>query len=363
MNGTTKQTFAAFTRSLFAAAPETALEIAIKATELIQAEAAVAATEAKALGDVKLGPTGWEANNLLGIWRLGELYASSQMVPTTFRGKPSDCAIVAQLAIRFRVDPFLLFHHVYPIHSRIGLDAQLAIAMFNNSGLVDGTIGYEFFGTPATDLYGCRAAYTERATGARVIGPDVTWAIVKAEGWDKPKGDSRTKSKWETMPDLMFRYRSAMWLIRAYHPEVIMGMQSADELVDAGRADRGETIPENAAIDALKAAVAESSIDHTRAINEIDQRTARAIAQTSEPAIPAPPEPETEDRFTLDADPGADSASVRDGLLERLRKGRITEKKIQAILVDADTFLRSDSLLPEDFDRVTTAAKEAKRDE
>jgi len=125
--------------------------------------------------------------------------------------------------------------------------------------------------------------------------------------------------------------------------------------------------PTDSAGDSLKAAVAES-VDHTRAINEIDQRTAGAIAQKPEPiktALPDLPEPDTEPPSVLDAepDPTVESASVRHGLLERLRKGRITEKKIQAILADADTFQRIGTLLPTDFDRVTTAASEAKRDE
>ena len=73
----------------------------------------------------------------------------------------------------------------------------------------------------------------DAATGKLVRGPKVDWAIVKAEKWDQPKGKARIPSKWTTMPDLMFHYRSALWLIRTRYPEVIMGMQSVDELHDA----------------------------------------------------------------------------------------------------------------------------------
>ena len=38
------------------------------------------------------------------------------------------------------------------------------------------------------------------------------------------------------MPEIMFRYRSAMILIRTHCPEVIMGMQSREELEDVALA-------------------------------------------------------------------------------------------------------------------------------
>jgi hypothetical protein len=51
--------------------------------------------------------------------------------------------------------------------------------------------------------------------------------MAKLEGWlDKPG------SKWKTMPELMLKYRAAAFFGRLYAPEIMMGLYSADEVVD-----------------------------------------------------------------------------------------------------------------------------------
>jgi hypothetical protein len=47
------------------------------------------------------------------------------------------------------------------------------------------------------------------------------------EGWFSKSG-----SKWQTMPDLMLRYRAATFFCRLYAPEVTMGFQTAEEVQD-----------------------------------------------------------------------------------------------------------------------------------
>ena len=47
----------------------------------------------------------------------------------------------------------------------------------------------------------------------------------RKEGWIK-------NSKYKTMPEQMLRYRSATWLIRTHCPEVLLGMQSSEEIQD-----------------------------------------------------------------------------------------------------------------------------------
>jgi hypothetical protein len=51
--------------------------------------------------------------------------------------------------------------------------------------------------------------------------------MAKAEGWL-----TKTGSKWITMPELMLKYRAAAFFGRLYAPEVLMGMQTTEEIVD-----------------------------------------------------------------------------------------------------------------------------------
>jgi hypothetical protein len=56
--------------------------------------------------------------------------------------------------------------------------------------------------------------------------------MAKAEGWVDKNG-----SKWKTMPELMIRYRAAAFFGRLYTPEIMMGMQTKEEILDIQHAD------------------------------------------------------------------------------------------------------------------------------
>jgi hypothetical protein len=55
----------------------------------------------------------------------------------------------------------------------------------------------------------------------------VSIALAKKEGWYAKQG-----SKWVTMPQQMLMYRAASWFVRAYAPELAMGLQTAEEIRD-----------------------------------------------------------------------------------------------------------------------------------
>lgn len=45
---------------------------------------------------------------------------------------------------------------------------------------------------------------------------------------------SKNGSKWQTMPELMLRYRAATFFGRLYAPDILMGMKAEEELKDNG---------------------------------------------------------------------------------------------------------------------------------
>lgn len=158
------------------------------------------------------------------LWRVATAYSRSAMVPAVFRGKPDDCFVAVQLALRLEVDPFMLMQSMYVVHGKPGMEAKLAIALCNARGPFSDRIQWSFTGAGMDRA--CKAFAHDRATG-NVCECTVTMKIAKAEGWIDKDG-----SKWKTMPDQMLMYRSAAWLIRTSCPEVLMGMATNDELAD-----------------------------------------------------------------------------------------------------------------------------------
>ena len=51
--------------------------------------------------------------------------------------------------------------------------------------------------------------------------------MAKAEGWSTKNG-----SKWLTMPRQMLAYRAGSFFARMYCPEVLLGIQTIDEIQD-----------------------------------------------------------------------------------------------------------------------------------
>lgn len=168
------------------------------------------------------------------MWRVAQMYAKSQIIPEHFRGKPEDCFIGIQMAVRLGVDPFMFLQNTYVVYGRPGMEAKLAIALINSSGLFVDGLSYEIEGDePVSENYRVRAVAIRKSTGTIIKGPWIDWGLVRKEGWDKKQG-----SKWMTMPGQMFCYRAATFFGRLYCPERLMGMQTADELEDVGDARR-----------------------------------------------------------------------------------------------------------------------------
>ena len=67
-----------------------------------------------------------------------------------------------------------------------------------------------------------------REYGVPVLeSPEVSIQMAIDEGWLTKNG-----SKWQTIPELMLRYRCASFFGRLYAPEILMGLQTAEEVHD-----------------------------------------------------------------------------------------------------------------------------------
>lgn len=168
------------------------------------------------------------------LQRVAKAFASSTLVPQTYQGNVANCMIALNLAERLRADALMVMQNLYIVHGNPGWSSKFLIASVNTCGRYE-SLRYEWRGEKGTDDYGCRAWTVEKSTGEKLHGVWIDWKMVKAEGWNKKSG-----SKWLTMEDQMFVYRSAAFWQRAYAPEISMGLPSQEELADTYDAKRGE---------------------------------------------------------------------------------------------------------------------------
>lgn len=160
--------------------------------------------------------------------RVATMLASSSLVPAQFQGKENvaNCVIALNMAQRMNADPMMVMQNLYVVYGNPSWSSQFLISTFNTCGRFT-AIRYEWLGTEGKDDWGCRAWSVEKETGEKIAGSAVTIAIAKKEGWYDKKG-----SKWQTMPQQMLMYRAASWFVRAYAPEIAMGLHTQEEIID-----------------------------------------------------------------------------------------------------------------------------------
>lgn len=165
-----------------------------------------------------------DGNAFVMAQRMSKALASSTIVPKDYRSNIGNCLIALDLAIRLNTSPLLIMQNLYIIHGRPAWYTQYIIAMINNSKKYKTELQFEVSGKG--DNLSCYA-FAEDYNGHIVKGPTITMAIAKAEGWT-----SRDGSKWKTMPEVMIRYRAASFFGRLNCPEMLMGIYSADEVIE-----------------------------------------------------------------------------------------------------------------------------------
>lgn len=159
--------------------------------------------------------------------RIAKPLSTSDLVPVAYRNSLPNCMIALETAWNMGESVLTIMQNSSVIHGKLGFDSKFIIARINNSGKFKEDLDFQYEGEGETrSCY----AYTTRQNGKIAEGTKITWTMAVAEGWVNKSG-----SKWKTMPDLMLAYRAAAFFARVYCPQILMGLQSQDELIDIGQ--------------------------------------------------------------------------------------------------------------------------------
>lgn len=204
----------------------------------------------EAATNVAIGFTNSQSFDLMQ--RVAKTFTNSTLVPEQYRGENGigNCVIALNMATRMNADPLMVMQNLYVVNGRPAWSSQWIIAAINNCGkfsplrfelksLGDKTIKYteSYWGhdrkratrevTVTVEDKVCIAWAIERETGERLESPEVSIEMAVKDGWYGKDG-----SKWKTMPDVMLRYRTASFFGKLYAPELLMGIQTVEEVRD-----------------------------------------------------------------------------------------------------------------------------------
>ena len=189
-------------------------------------------------GEIQAAQTGAFANvdGFELALRMAKMLSESQLVPAAFQQNIPNCVIALEMASRLGASPLSVAQNLYVVHGNPSWSAQYVIAAVNSSGKFQ---PLRFKMTGDGDEKSC-VAWTTDKSGEVLEGPAVSIAMAKAEGWYGRKG-----SKWQTMPELMLRYRAATFFGRLYAPELMMGMKTVEEMHDLNTVDAAGNVIED----------------------------------------------------------------------------------------------------------------------
>jgi hypothetical protein len=198
--------------------------------------------------------------------RVAKVFASSNIVPVQYRSETTkgtgrsaqiiqnhnafaNCIIAIGIAQRMKADILMVMQNLYIVEGRPSWSSVWIISAINLCGrfsplkfemrhLGEKTVSYEEtyweddkkhrrIKEAVIDDYECVAWATEKATGDRLESIRVSIGMAVKEGWYQKNG-----SKWQTMPELMLRYRCASFFGKVYAPELLMGLASTEEVAD-----------------------------------------------------------------------------------------------------------------------------------
>lgn len=200
--------------------------------------------------------------------RAARLLSSSTLVPVAYRqtiekldrygnvkesrenpNALANSVVALNMAQRMGADPLMVMQNLYIVEGRPSWSSQWIIAAINGCGRFSplrfriesrGEREVEYKSTywdnnqrhtkvekvKINDKV-CVAWAIEKETGEVIESPAVSIEMAVLEGWYTKNG-----SKWQTMDEVMLRYRTASFFGKLYAPELLMGLQSVEEAQD-----------------------------------------------------------------------------------------------------------------------------------
>ncbi len=180
--------------------------------------------------------------------RMAKQLAASDIVPAQYKGNLSNTMIALEMANRTGSSPIMVMQNLHVIQGKPSWSSSFIIAALNSCGRFSPIrFRYTDLGAKEVAFEVWEGAQGQRRKVARSVkindkacvayaydqrgdvldGPTVTIEMAVKEGWY-----TKSDSKWPTMTDLMLSYRAAAFFGRLYAPDVLMGMQTQDEVND-----------------------------------------------------------------------------------------------------------------------------------
>ena len=156
--------------------------------------------------------------------RMAKSLCQSDLVPQAYQGQKglANCLIAIETANRMRISPLMVMQNTNIIQGKPSWSAQFIIATITGCGRYE-NFDYEMVGEKEDLKIRCTA--TRIKDGKEINGSWVSIAMARSENWIK-------NPKWKSMPEHMLKWRAATFFGRQHVADLLLGIQTEDEIVD-----------------------------------------------------------------------------------------------------------------------------------
>ena len=156
--------------------------------------------------------------------RQAKSLCESDLVPKSYQGQKGlpNCLVAIEMSKRMKLSPLTVMQNLNVIHGTPTWSAQFITSQILGCGRFT-NFDYLVKGEGDTLEVQCVA---KRVEDQKLLkGTTVSMRMARLEGWTR-------NSKYQSMPELMLRNRGATFFGRQYIPDLLLGVQTSEEVVD-----------------------------------------------------------------------------------------------------------------------------------
>ena len=156
--------------------------------------------------------------------RQAKSLCESDLVPKSYQGQKGlpNCLVAIEMSKRMKLSPLTVMQNLNVIHGTPTWSAQFITSQILGCGRFT---NFDYLVKGEGDTLEVQCVATRVEDQKLVKGTTVSMRMARLEGWTR-------NSKYQSMPELMLRNRAATFFGRQYIPDLLLGVQTSEEVVD-----------------------------------------------------------------------------------------------------------------------------------
>ena len=156
--------------------------------------------------------------------RQAKSLCESNLVPKSYQGQQGlpNCLVAIEMSKRMKLSPLTVMQNLNVIHGTPTWSAQFITSQILGCGRFT---NFDYLVKGEGDTLEVQCIATRIEDQKLLKGTTVSMRMARLEGWTR-------NSKYQSMPELMLRNRAATFFGRQYIPDLLLGVQTSEEVVD-----------------------------------------------------------------------------------------------------------------------------------